>query len=101
MARHLIITICLGTTFFMMPATATLAAGETQLAQVQPRANSIGQADLQALRNQLQRQQFQQQQQIYREIDRQVVTPPQPVAPAVRQPCQSSARGGSAVGGCR
>lgn len=95
MARHLIITICLGITAIMMPAAATLAQVQ------QPRANSIGQADLQALRNQIQRQQFQQQQQIYREIDRQAVTPPQPVAPAVRQPCQSSANGGSAVGGCR
>lgn len=99
MARHLITTICLGIMFLTVPVTATL--GETLLAQVQPRANSIGQADLQALRNQVQRQQFQLQQQIYREIDRQVVTPPQPVAPAVRQPCQQSANGGNAVGGCR
>ncbi|PLP56393.1 hypothetical protein CYK37_25215 [Mesorhizobium loti] len=100
MARHLIFTICLGTTL-LMPVTATLAAGETLLAQVQPQTNSVGQADLQALRNQVQRQQFQQQQQIYREIDRQVITPPQAVAPSLRQPCQTSSNGGGAVGGCR
>lgn len=78
-----------------------LPTNAQSLQPVRPGVNSIGQADLQALRNQLQRQQFQQQQQIYREIDRQNITPPQTVAPAVRQPCQSSANGGNAVGGCR
>ena len=82
--------------------TAAIAPLNAQSLQpVRPGVNTIGQADLQALRNQLQRQQFQQQQQIYREIDRQVVVPPQTVAPAIRQPCQSSSNGGTAVGGCR
>lgn len=97
MKRHYATVICgLG-----LAAIASLPAGAQSLQPVRPGVNSIGQADLQALRNQIQRQQFQQQQQIYREIDRQVVTPPQPVAPALRQPCQSSANGGSVVGGCR
>ncbi|MCG7505014.1 hypothetical protein [Mesorhizobium retamae] len=91
-------TVVLG---FAMATAVTLPTNAQSLQPVRPGVNSIGQADLQALRNQLQRQQFQQQQQIYREIDRQNITPPQTVAPAVRQPCQSSANGGNAVGGCR
>lgn len=84
----------------MLAGMLSLAAQAQSLQPARPGA-SIGQADLQALQNQVQRQQFQQQQQIYREIDRQIVTPPQAVAPAVRQPCQTSSNGGNAVGGCR
>lgn len=79
----------------MSPATAQT------MAPVRPGINSFGQADADALRSQIQRQQFQQQQQIYRDIDRQVVAPPQNATPTIRQPCQQSLNGGGAVGGCR
>ena len=78
----------------------TIAMAQT-MAPVRPGINSFGQADADALRSGIQRQQFQQQQQIYRELDRQVTTPSQNAAPAIRQPCQQSLNGGGAVGGCR
>lgn len=97
MRQHRAMTIC----GLVLAIASALPVNAQSLQPVRPGVNSIGQADLQALRNQLQRQQFQQQQQIYREIDRQVVVPPQTVAPAIRQPCQSSSNGGTVVGGCR
>lgn len=98
MQRNLISATVLG----LVLATVSMSATQAQSLQpFRPGVNSIGQADLNALSNQIQRQQYQQQQQIYREIDRQVVTPPQTVAPAIRPPCQTSANGGVAVGGCR
>lgn len=63
-----------------------------------------GAADLQALQNRLQRQQFQQQQQIFREQDRQAQPqqPPRVQVPRVGQNnCQTSGFGNSAVSGCR
>ncbi|AZO61176.1 hypothetical protein EOA75_14285 [Mesorhizobium sp. M1A.F.Ca.IN.022.07.1.1] len=57
--------------------------------------------ELQALRNQLQRRQFQQQQQLYREQDRQIVPKARPEVPIVKQNCQSQVIGTTISRVCR
>ncbi|WP_366663874.1 hypothetical protein [Mesorhizobium sp.] len=57
--------------------------------------------ELQALRNQLQRRQFQQQQQLYREQDRQIVPKARPEVPIVKQNCQSRVIGTTISRVCR
>jgi hypothetical protein len=58
-------------------------------------------ADLQALRNQIQRQQFQQQQQLNREQDRRVAPPPVLDVPKVKPTCQTQVFGNSYLTNCR
>jgi hypothetical protein len=58
-------------------------------------------ADLQTLRNQIQRQQFQQQQQFNREQDRRVAPPPVLDVPKVKPTCQTQVFGNSYLRSCR
>jgi uncharacterized membrane protein len=57
--------------------------------------------ELQALRNQVQRQQFQQQQQQYRAQDRRVVTPPVLEVPRLKPTCQMQVYGNDYLKSCR
>jgi hypothetical protein len=67
-----------------LPGVAQPVAAQS----VNPSANRLLQQNQQLqLRNSLQRQQYQQQQQIYRELDRRVVPQPRPEVPVVRQSC--------------
>ncbi|MGB3898244.1 MAG: hypothetical protein WA973_06790 [Mesorhizobium sp.] len=58
-------------------------------------------ADLQTLRNQIQRQQFQQQQQFNREQDRRIAPPPVLEVPKVKPTCQTQVFGNSYLRSCR
>lgn len=58
-------------------------------------------ADLQTLRNQIQRQQFQQQQQFNREQDRRIAPPPVLEVPKITPTCQTQVFGNSYLRSCR
>lgn len=69
---------------------------------VNPSTNAlIQQNQLQQLRDSLQRQQFQQQQQINREQDRRIMPQPRPEVPVVRQACPIQIVGNQIVRVCR
>ncbi|RAZ92290.1 hypothetical protein DPM33_06505 [Mesorhizobium hawassense] len=61
----------------------------------------VEQNQLQQLRNSLQRQQYQQQQQLYRELDRQASPKPQPNVPVYDQTCRMEAVGNTISRVCR
>ncbi|MGB3646152.1 MAG: hypothetical protein WBG88_17270 [Mesorhizobium sp.] len=94
---------------FALAGLATLSAlGGTafaiEIGNSAGNAAVIGQmrdADLQTLRNQIQRQQFQQQQQLNREQDRRIAPPPVLDVPKVKPACQTQVFGNSYLRSCR
>lgn len=82
-----------------LAASLAFPAAAQQQPPVRDNASEIIQ-----LQNRIQRQQFDQQQQIYRQLDRQQVTQPptpRPQVPAFRQDCQITLSGNTYVRNCR
>jgi len=101
MARHLKIMICLLSGLALLPAAAgcAQAAGNVTAPGV-----LLQQNELQMMQNRLQRQQYQQNQQIIREIDRQAPpqAPPRQPVPVIKPGCQGQVFGNTYTGtNCR
>lgn len=79
----------------------TVSNASAQVVIPTNRNTVIQQNELQTLRNQLQRQQFQQEQQLYREQDRQIAPTPQPQVPVFGQTCRLEAVGNTISRVCR
>lgn len=84
-------------------ATALMAMRVPASAQQRPPAVQ-DQSEIIQLQNRMQRQQFEQQQQLNRQIDRQQVTQPpvqRPQVPTFQQNCQTQVTGSGYVRNCR
>ncbi len=88
----------------VMSALLTASALSSASAQVVIPTNRNGliqQGQLQQLQNRLERQQYQQQQQIYRELDRQTAPKPRPDVPVLGKTCQLETTGNTISRVCR